>query len=57
MTGGPRLGDAEAGAVAAIAGPRVSVVSGGLACIAGVVVLSRLLPVFNAWPPPPAESE
>jgi Transmembrane secretion effector len=29
VTGGPRLGDAEAGAVAALAGPQVSVVSGG----------------------------
>ncbi len=44
VTGGPQLGDAEAGAVAAIASPRVSVVSGGLACIVGVLVLLRLVP-------------
>jgi hypothetical protein len=44
VTGGPRLGDAEAGAVAAIAGPRVSVVSGGLACLAGVALLAWRLP-------------
>jgi MFS family permease len=44
VTGGPRLGDAEAGAVAAIAGPRVSVVSGGLACLAGVALIAWRLP-------------
>lgn len=41
VTGGPRLGDLESGAVAAVAGPQVSVVSGGLACLAGVVLLAR----------------
>ncbi len=40
----PQLGDAEAGAVAALTSPRVSVVSGGLACIAGVLFLVRLVP-------------
>lgn len=44
VTGGPRLGDVEAGAVAALTDARVSVVSGGLACIAGVLVLLRLVP-------------
>ncbi|HVM64352.1 MAG TPA: MFS transporter [Acidimicrobiales bacterium] len=44
VTGGPRLGDAEAGAVAAIAGPQVSVVSGGLACIAGVGLIVWKVP-------------
>jgi Transmembrane secretion effector len=44
VTGGPRLGDAEAGVVAAIAGPRVSVVSGGLACLAGVALIAWRLP-------------
>ncbi len=46
VTGGPRLGDLEAGAVASIAGTEISVVSGGLACLAGLAVLSRLLPRF-----------
>jgi predicted MFS family arabinose efflux permease len=41
VTGGPRLGDAEAGAVAALAGARFSVVSGGLACLLGVAATSR----------------
>jgi hypothetical protein len=44
VTGGPRLGDAEAGAVAALAGPQVSVVSGGLACLAGVALLAWRIP-------------
>ena len=35
VTGGPALGDAEAGEVAAVSSPQVSVVSGGLACILG----------------------
>lgn len=35
---GPRLGDIEAGAVAGLTGPRFSVVSGGLACVLGVIV-------------------
>jgi Transmembrane secretion effector len=47
VTGGPRLGDAEAGAVAALAGPQVSVVSGGLACLAGVALLAWRLPELD----------
>ena len=38
--------------VAALASPRVSVVSGGLACVAGVGVLARLLPQLRAWRAP-----
>ena len=44
VTGGPQVGDAEAGAVAAITSPRFSVVSGGLACILGVAALVRWVP-------------
>ena len=52
VTGGPRIGDLEAGAVAtgfggAVFGDTVSVVSGGLACIAGALVLAQLLPGFR----------
>ena len=43
-TSGPRLGDVEAGTVAAIAGPQVSVLSGGLACVAGAAVIAVALP-------------
>ncbi|HUD16740.1 MAG TPA: MFS transporter, partial [Acidimicrobiales bacterium] len=47
VTGGPRLGDLEAGAVATGFGDAVSVVSGGLACVVGALVLARLLPRFR----------
>jgi MFS family permease len=47
VTGGPRVGDLEAGAVAAGFGNTVSVVSGGLACIAGALLLARALPGFR----------
>ena len=51
VTGGPRLGDAEAGAVAALTTPRFSVVSGGLACIAGALLLARLVPELRRYQP------
>ena len=47
VAGGPRVGDFEAGAVAAVFGDTTSVVSGGLACIAGALILARLLPGFR----------
>ncbi|MDQ2811446.1 MAG: MFS transporter [Actinomycetota bacterium] len=47
VTGGPRIGDLESGAVATSFGDTFSVVSGGLACIAGALVLARLLPGFR----------
>ena len=43
---GPALGNLEAGAVSALAGVRVSVVSGGVLCVVGTVVVSALLPRF-----------
>jgi MFS family permease len=52
VTGGPRLGDLEAGAVASATTAQFSVVSGGLACIAGVVLLARYRPELGAWRPP-----
>jgi hypothetical protein len=47
VTGGPRIGDLEAGSVAAAFGNTFSVVSGGLACIAGALLLARALPGFR----------
>jgi hypothetical protein len=47
VSGGPRIGDLESGAVAAGFGDTVSVISGGLACIAGALLLARLLPGFR----------
>jgi hypothetical protein len=52
VTGGPRLGDVESGVVAAATTAQFSVVSGGLACIAGVAVLARCRPELGAWRPP-----
>jgi MFS family permease len=43
---GPLLGDAEAGVLAALAGVRASVVTGGVACVAGTVALAVALPRF-----------
>jgi predicted MFS family arabinose efflux permease len=51
VTGGPRLGDAEAGMVAALAGVKASVVSGGLACVAGAALIGWLLPGFRRYRP------
>jgi MFS family permease len=45
-TTGPLLGNAEAGAAAALLGVRASVVSGGLLCILGTGALALLLPAF-----------
>jgi len=42
--GGPSLGDVEAGAVAALTSPVISAVSGGLACVAGVILLGLAVP-------------
>lgn len=44
VAGGPRLGDFEAGAVAAVFTPTISVISGGVLCLAGVGVLAVLVP-------------
>jgi MFS family permease len=44
VTTGPRLGDLEAGAVAAIVNPVFSVVSGGVACVVGIALLAFALP-------------
>lgn len=42
--GGPRLGDLEAGAVAAATSVRFSVVSGGVACALGALAIARYMP-------------
>jgi MFS family permease len=47
VTGGPRLGDFESGAVAAGFGDGASVVSGGLACVVGALVIAALMPGFR----------
>ena len=57
VAGGPRLGDVESGAVAALFGERVSIVSGGLLCVVGVVVLAVLFPSFARYRPPRTAAE
>jgi len=51
VAGGPRIGDAEAGFVAAAFSPTVSVVSGGLLCLAGVAFIAAAVPAFSRWTP------
>lgn len=46
VAGGPRLGDVESGSVAALTSVQTSVVSGGLACIVGVLALASAVPAF-----------
>jgi hypothetical protein len=46
VAGGPRLGDVEAGAVAALAGERASAISGGIACVVVATILVILFPRF-----------
>lgn len=45
-TSGPTLGSFEAGAVASLAGVRASIVSGGVMCVVGTVLLVAALPRF-----------
>ncbi|HWE55710.1 MAG TPA: MFS transporter [Acidimicrobiales bacterium] len=47
VQGGPRVGDLEAGAVAEGFGNVFSVVSGGVACVVGAVLLALALPGFR----------
>ncbi|MDX6676387.1 MAG: hypothetical protein QOE31_439, partial [Solirubrobacteraceae bacterium] len=49
VTSGPRLGDIEAGAVASLTSVRTSVVSGGLACVAGALVVAAAFPALVAY--------
>ena len=61
VSGGPRLGDLEAGAVAAVTSPQFSVVSGGVLCVIGAFAIARFMPELWRYrsgpgraPPPPA---
>jgi MFS family permease len=52
VTGGPRLGDVEAGLVAGIAGAPASVVIGGLACLLGTGAVAGLFPSLRNYKAP-----
>jgi MFS family permease len=49
VAGGPRIGDFEAGVVASLTTPTVSVVSGGVFCVMGVGALAVLSPQFRRY--------
>jgi MFS family permease len=49
VTGGPRLGDFEAGSVGSAFGSQVSVVTGGVACMVGVAALAAAYPSFARY--------
>jgi MFS family permease len=49
VTSGPRLGDVESGVVASLSSARVSVLTGGLACLAGVAAILVAFPALFAY--------
>jgi MFS family permease len=49
VTSGPRVGDIESGAVASATSARISLATGGLACIAGVALIVVLFPQLAAF--------
>lgn len=49
VTGGPRLGDLEAGLVAQVFTPTISVVAGGLACIVGAALVALGYPELRRY--------
>ncbi len=49
VTSGPRLGDLESGVAASLTTAGIAVVSGGLACLAGVVLIVALFPALAAY--------
>ena len=49
VTAGPRFGDMEATAVAAAVSAQFSVVTGGLACLAGLALIAWRLPQLGRY--------
>lgn len=43
---GPTLGNVESGLVESLAGLRASIMSGGIACVAGTVLVATAIPAF-----------
>jgi MFS family permease len=46
VTSGPRLGNGEAGIVAALTNTEISVVSGGIGCLIGIAIVAKTMPKF-----------
>ena len=55
VTSGPRLGDIESGAVASLATPRFSVLSGGLGCVLAAALFARAFPALLRYDSDDAE--
>jgi hypothetical protein len=49
VAGGPKLGDLEAGLVASAFTPTISVISGGVACMVGAVVVAFRYPELRRY--------
>jgi hypothetical protein len=49
VASGPRLGDVESGTIASVATPRLSVVSGGIACVVSVGVIAAAFPALAKY--------
>ncbi|MGH2756333.1 MAG: MFS transporter, partial [Actinomycetota bacterium] len=52
VTGGPRLGDLEAGVAAGLVGVGPSIVLGGVACLLGTAAVGWAFPVLRNYIPP-----
>ena len=48
-TGGPRLGDVEAGLMAGLTSPAISVVLGGVACLVGTLSIASFFPALPSY--------
>ncbi len=46
---GPALGDAEAGLVAELTSTEISIASGGVACVVGILILAAMWPEFRRY--------
>ncbi|MPZ72590.1 MAG: MFS transporter [Nitriliruptorales bacterium] len=57
VTGGPRLGDLEAGVVAAATSARVAAWSGGLGAAASALLVAWRFPQFRRWTPPAVDED
>ncbi len=57
VSSGPRLGNLEAGGVAQAFSDQVSVVSGGLGALVGIIVIARLMPRFLSYEIQRSETE
>jgi MFS family permease len=57
VTSGPRLGNTEAGVVAALSSVQISVVSGGLGCLVGIGLVARAMPRFFHYELPEQDAQ